>query len=230
MSLPCRLIALASLATLVCLAVGCGGGGDGGGSSSADAAQASCRVGKSALPLIPEVPPWWTEGPGPTLALACLHDPVVGKAAIVGYSSLAGTGAHCVNAYDLTGRWSAGEQCAGPGVRWNASCKGAQGCVTQLVHEGGSTSLAGVLTAKVKKIAILVRGKPLKRGVMVAHVHGRTSRLTGAEEPFGYFAAFVNECLLPREVKVELLGPAGSRLGTAPGYTGTAFCPKRSPS
>ena len=211
-------------------------GGCGNGESTTTAAsskEGGCRVGESALPLLPKAPAWWTEGPGPTLALACLNDPDIGKAMIVGYSSPESTGGHCVTAYNLTFGWSPGEKCAAPGVEWNWWCKGArgkkaQGCVWGFTHNGRFTGLAGMLTAKVKAVRVLVKGKTLKRGVMVAHVHGRTSRLTGAEEPFGYFAAFIGRCVTPREVKVEMLGPGGSRIGNALGYTGPAGCPKRS--
>jgi hypothetical protein len=219
------------LSALLVPLAGCGGSE--GTPTAATSKEAGCQVGASALPLIPKAPAWWTEGPGPTLALACLDEPDVGEAVILGYSSPESTGGHCINAYNLSGEWSAGEKCAAPGVEWNWWCKGAQGkkaqgCVWGFVHNGDVTGVAGMLTAKVKEVHVLVRGKPLKRGVMVAHVHGRTSRLTGAEEPFGFFAAYIHGCVRPREVKVEMLGPAGSRIGTALGYSAPASCPKRS--
>lgn len=200
---------------------------------AATSKEGGCHVGESALPLVPKAPAWWTEGPGPTLALACLHDPVVGDAMIVGYSSPESTGGHCAIAYNLGGEWSPGEKCAAPEIPWNWWCKEAgggkaQGCVWGFVHNGDVTGVMGMLTAKVKEINVLVRGKPLKRGLMFAHVHGRLSRLTGAEEPFGVFAAFIHGCVQPREVKVEMLGSAGSRIGNALAYTGPASCPKRS--
>src|SRR5690242_9234764 len=107
MRLSRPLFAVALMAALVCLALGCGGGGDGGGSTSAAAGQAGCPVGKSVLPLIPEAPQWWKEGPGPTLALACVKDRFHGSAVIVGFASPE-EGA-CVTVYNLRARLSHGE-------------------------------------------------------------------------------------------------------------------------
>jgi hypothetical protein len=197
--------------------------------AAASSQEAGCHVGQSALPLISKASPWWTEGKGPTLALACLHDPVVGDAMIVGYSSPETQGGHCVNAYNVSGEWSAGEKCAASGInRWNYWCKKAQGCVWGFVHNGDITGVAGMLEATVKEIKVLVRGKPLKHGVMVAQASGKTMRSIGGDKPFGFFGVFIHGCVTPQEVKVEMLGPGGSSLGTAPGYTGPAGCPKRS--
>lgn len=215
------------LAALLVSLAGCGSGDS--TPAAAASQEAGCHVGSSALSLFPQAPAWWTEGKGPTLALACLHDPVVGDAVLVGYSSPESAGGHCVNAYNVSGNWSAGEKCAASGVnRWNYWCKKAQGCVWGFVHNGDVTGLAGMLEPTVKEVKVLVRGKRLKHGVMVAQVSGKTMRSIGGEKPFGFFAAFIHGCVQPREVKVELFGAAGSPLGTAPGYTGPAGCPKRS--
>jgi hypothetical protein len=196
---------------------------------AATSKEGGCHVGASALPLVPNAPAWWTEGRGPTLALACLHDPVVGDAVIVGYSSPEAAGGHCANAYNLSGEWSAGEKCAAAGVpRWNYWCKQAQGCVWEFAHNGDMTGFAGMLEGSVKKIEVLVRGKPLKHGILAAQVSGKTMRSIGGEVPFGFFGVFIHGCVEPQEVKVELFGSAGVPLGTAPGYTGPASCPKRS--
>lgn len=220
-------IGILLLGALLVPLAGCGSGE--GTTVAASSGEAGCQVGESALPLVPKAPAWWTEGRGPTLALACLHDPVVGDAMIVGYSSPEQEGGHCVTAYNLSGEWSSGEKCAAAGVpRWNYWCKKAQGCVWGFAHNGDITGLAGMLEATVKKIKVLVRGKPLKHGVMVAQVSGKTMRSIGGEVPFGYFGVFIHGCVQPQEVKVELFGSAGAPLGTAPGYTGPAGCPKRS--
>jgi hypothetical protein len=214
------------LAALLVPLAGCGSSES---TPAATSKETGCHVGASALPLIPKAPAWWTEGRGPTLALACLHDPVVGDAMIVGYSSPESGGGHCVTAYNLSKKWSPGEKCAAAGVpRWNYWCKKAQGCVWGFAHNGDITGLAGMLEGTVKKVKVLVRGKPLKHGVMVARVSGNTMRSIGGEVPFGFFAVYIHGCVQPQEVKVELFGPAGAPLGTAPGYTGPAGCPKRS--
>ena len=218
-----RRIAL-SIGILLCLLAGCGGSSSTSGGS---ADSTSCRVGQSALPLVQDVSAWWTEGPGPTLALACLHDRATGDAMIVGYSSPEPRGGHCMNAYNLRLGWSVGEKCAAPGVPWNYWCHGAQGCVWGFVYYHGVTALSGMLTARVKNVRVLVRGRPLKRGIAIAHVHGKAIHLTGAEEPFGYFAAFIPRCVLPRDVKVELLDAAGSQLGDPVKSSLPLRCPKR---
>jgi hypothetical protein len=207
------------------LFVGCGRSE--GSRASLKSEETGCQVGKSVLPLIPTAPAWWKEGTGPTLALACLRDHVVGDAVIVGYSSPESTGGRCVNAYNLTLGFSPGEKCASPGVEWSHWCK-APGCVWAFAHSGDVTGLTGMLEASVKKVNIQVRGKPLKHGVMVAQVRGKTMRSIGGERPFGFFAAFIHGCVQPRNVKVELMGAAESRLGDAPVYPGPESCPKHS--
>lgn len=221
------LVGIFLLAALLVPLAGCGSSG--GTPAAATSEKAGCHVGASALPLVPKAPAWWTEGRGPTLALACLHDPVVGDAMIVGYSSPETQGGHCAIAYNLSGEWSPGEKCAAHGVNdWSYWCKKAQGCVWGFTHNGDVTGLAGMLEPTVKKIKVLVKGKPLAHGVMVARVSGTTMRSIGGEKPFGFFGAFIHGCVEPQEVKVELFGSAGTPLGTAPGYTGPAGCPKRS--
>jgi hypothetical protein len=220
-------LAVACLALLaILLFAGCGSSGDDSATATSQK-EAGCQVGKSVLPLIPQAPDWWKEGLGPTLALACLHDSVVGDAILVGYSSPESTGGRCVNAYNLTLAWSPGEKCAAPGVEWSHWCK-APGCVWAMAHDGDVTGLAGMLEPTVKKIKILVRGKPLKRGVMVAQVRGKTVREIGSQSPFGFFAAFIHGCVQPKEVKVELMGVEGSRLGYAPVYPSHENCPRPS--
>lgn len=182
--------------------------------------ETGCHAGESILPLVPGAPDWWKEGPGPTLALACLHDRVAGEAAIVGYSSPETTGGHCMTAYSLRLHQSHGEQCAAPGVPWNWSCNGAQGCIHGFFHEGGLTELDGPLTAKVKEIRVLVNGRPLRQGVTVAHIRGKTIRLIGAEEPFGFFLVFIRGCLRPDQVKVDFLGADGSPFGRVRSWNG----------
>jgi hypothetical protein len=214
---------IALLAALLC--AGCGSGER--DSATATSKKAGCRAGTSILPLVPKPSGWWTEGEGPTLALACLHDPVLGDAALVGYSSPEPGGGHCVSAYNLTLRWTVGEKCAAPGYEWSYWCK-AQGCVWTMGHNGNVTGLAGMLEASVKEIRILVRGKPLRHGVMVAQVRGRTIRSIGGQKPFGFFGAFLHGCVQPTEVKVQLMGAAGSLIGVAPMYPPKESCPKPS--
>lgn len=225
MRLPRGLIALALIATLVCLVVGCGGGGDSGGSTAADSGQAGCPVGKSVLPLVPEAPDWWKEGPGPTLALACHRDQFHGSAVLVGFASpIEGS---CVTVYNLRARLSHGEICVLEEGGWtDHACEGAPGCVFGFVHEPGFTQLAGLADSDVKKLRVLVDGKPLKRGVVLAQVEGATVRLIHAVEPFDFFAVFVPGCVVPREVKVGLLDASGSRIGTAGEFSGPAGCPR----
>jgi hypothetical protein len=182
--------------------------------------ETGCHAGGSILPLVPEAPDWWKEGPGPTLALACLDDRVAGEAAIVGYSSPGSSGGRCVTAYSVSLHQSHGEQCAAPGAPGNWSCDGAQGCVIGFFHEGGLTELDGELSARVKGIRVLAKGQPLREGIAVAHVRGKTVRLIGAEEPFGFFLVFIDGCLHPKQVKIELLGADGSPFGKARGWSG----------
>jgi len=218
------LFAVALMATLVCFAIGCGGSGSGDSSTSADAGQASCPVGKSVLPLVPEAPAWWKEGPGPTLALACAKDRFHGNAVIVGFAS-PDEGA-CVTVYNLRARVSHGEICVfeDQGGWTDFYCEGGPGCVVGFVHEPGFTQLAGPVEPDVKKIRVLVDNKPLKRGVALAQVESATVRRIHAVEPFGFFVAFVPGCVVPRDVKVELLDASGSQIGTAREFQGPAGC------
>lgn len=207
--------ALAAILLLGLLA-GCGQSEQ---TSTTASKETGCHAGESILPLVPGAPDWWKEGAGPTLALVCLDDRVAGEAAIVGYSSPGVGGGRCVTAYSLSLRQSHGEQCAAPGVPGNWSCDGAQGCVIGFFHEGGLTELDGALSAKVKGIRVLANGQPLREGVAVAHVRGKTVRLIGAEEPFGFFLVFIDGCLHPKQVKIELLGADESPLGRARGWS-----------
>jgi hypothetical protein len=207
---------------LAALCLGCGSGGSAGsttgggdqgtGTTAEPASPASCEVGASALPLIPDAPPLWREGPGPTVALACLHDRIA-AATIVGFA-IPGRGA-CVSPYDLDARESFGELCEERGTGWVSQCEGSHGCLHFFVTQRGITSLAGPLDAKVKRIEVLVDGKPLPDGTMLARVRGKLERAIGSSEPFGYFAVFVRGCVVPSEVKIELSGADGSSLGNA---------------
>jgi hypothetical protein len=203
--------ALATLFLLGLLAAGCGQSEQ---TSTTASKEVGCHAGESILPLVPGAPDWWKEGPGPTLALACLDDRVAGEAAIVGYSSPGVSGGRCVTAYSLRLRQSHGEQCIASG----APCDGAQGCVIGFFHEGGLTELDGALGAKVKGIRVLANGQPLREGVAVAHVRGETARLIRAEEPFGFFLVFIRGCLRPDQVKIDLVGADGSPFGRARGW------------
>jgi len=168
----------------------------------------------------------WSEGKGPVLALACLHDRVA-TAVIVGYPSPEGENAgYCVTSYRGGPNRAPPGQCVGSGLQSNWSCDGAQGCVAGFIYAAGKTGLGGPLTRKVAGVRVLVRGKPLKEGVAVARVRGETLQLIDAEEPFGFFLAFIPGCVPPGQVKVELLDSTGSRMGLAPGYDGPVFCPK----
>lgn len=224
-----------------CFLIGCGGGS---GSPSTHASQApsseqpgqarreaakqptTCKVGQSILGFVPEAPTWWKEGKGPTLALACLHDRVA-KAVIVGYASPEGENAgYCATSYRGGPNQAPTENCGAPSVPWNWSCQGAQGCVRSFIHQGGMTGLDGPLTQKATGVRILVRGKPLREGVAVARVRGETLKLIDADEPFGFFLAFIPGCVPPDQVKVELLDATGSRIGSAPGWDSPLPCPK----
>lgn len=230
------------LATLaVCLLAGCGGStnnpspstprsasSEHPGEARREAAKrpATCKVGQSILGFAPEGPVVWSEGKGPVLALACLHDKVT-TAVILGYPSPEGENAgYCVTSYQGGPNRAPSGQCASPGVPWNWSCHGAQGCIYGFIHHDGKTGLGGPLTRKVAGVRVLVRGKPLKEGVAVARVRGETLQLIDAEEPFGFFLAFIPGCVPPAQVKVELLDATGSRMGLAHGYGGPAPCPK----
>jgi hypothetical protein len=222
---------------LVCLLAGCGGGGDAStagpghpGKARREAAKqpATCKVGESILGFVPEAPAWWKEGTGPTLALACIHDRVA-TAVMLGYASpIRENAGVCVTGYREAFNEAPTEHCSIPEMAWTWSCHGLPGCVGDMMYHGGMTGLDGPLSQKVAAVRVLVRGKPLREGVAVAHVQGETLQLIDAEEPFGFFLAFVPGCVLPREVKVELLDDAGSRIGTARANSGGISCPKRS--
>ncbi len=221
---------------VVGLLAGCGGGGDAStagpghpGKARREAAKqpAACEVGQSILGFVPEAPGWWKEGTGPTLALACIHDRVA-TAVMLGYASPIGDNAGvCVTGYREAFNQAPTEHCSAPELPWTWSCHGAQGCVNDMMYNGGMTGLDGPLTQKVAGVRVLVRGKPLREGVAVAQVRGETLQLIDAEEPFGFFLAFIPGCVLPREVKVELLDKEGSRIGTARARSGVFSCPKK---
>jgi hypothetical protein len=230
------------LATLVvCFLAGCGSGSDSPSASTAQTSSpehsgkarreaakqpATCKVGQSILGFVPEAPAWWKEGTGPTLALACLHDRII-NAVILGYASPEGENRGvCVTAYGGAPSQAPPENCAAPGVPWTWSCDGAQGCVHGFIHYGDKTALSGPLTQRVGGVRVLVRGKPLREGVTVARVQGETLQLIDAEEPFGFFLAYIPGCVPPGEVKVELLDETGSRIGLARGWDAPATCPK----
>jgi hypothetical protein len=222
------------LALLVpCLLTGCGGGAastsssEHSGRARLEAAKqpAVCKVGQSILGFIPEAPAWWREGTGPTLALACLHDRVA-TAVMIGYASPEGENAGvCVTSYREAFNQAPTEHCSIPQLPWNWSCHGAQGCINDFMYQKGVTGLDGPLTQKVAGVRVLVRGKPLKEGVAVAQVRGETLRLIDAEEPFGFFLAFIPGCVLPREVKVEFLDGTGSRIGNSRAEGAVVSCP-----
>lgn len=220
-----RLLALFLAGMMSWSIAGCGTDADTG--TASPRAATTCEVGRSVLSLIPSAPAWWTDGPGPTLALACLHDRATGDAVFVGYASPESTGGNCVTAYNVRLRWSAGEKCGIPGASWIIRCEGAEGCLWGFGQDGEVTGMMGMLSRRVKEVRILVRGKPLKRGVMIARVDRKTARLVGAEEPFVSFAAFVPRCLLPRDVKVELLDAAGRLIETARRWRSPVSCPDR---
>jgi hypothetical protein len=209
---------IALVAVVVALLAGCGGGGDTGSTGSSTqttrsarpANPAACKVGKSALPFVSEPASVWTEGPGPTLALGCLKDSF-GGAAIVGFAAPPG-GLACVAAYDFRSQEASAELCEQ--ATWTIQCEG-HGCIQFFYQEKGFTQLGGQLEAKVKKIKVLVDGKPLSKGVVVAHVEGGLARSIHSKEPFAYFVADVPGCVVPHEVKIELLGAGGANLGVA---------------
>jgi hypothetical protein len=174
------------------------------------ASPAACKVGKSALSFVSEPASLWTDGPGPTLTLACLKGSSFGAAAIVGFA--APEGPACVAAYDFQSQEASAELCEQ--ATWTIQCEG-HGCVQFFFQETGFTQLGGQLEAKVKKIKVLVDGKPLAKGVTVAHVEGRLARSIHSKEPFAYFIADAPGCVVPHEVKIELLGAGGSNLGQA---------------
>lgn|SRR6478752_9979484 len=224
---------------IACLLAGCGSGSEATSASGPSSEQpgkarreaakrpATCKVGESILGFAPEGPVVWSEGKGPVLALACLHDRVA-TAVIVGYASPAGENAGaCVTSYRGGPSRAPSGLCAGAGLPWNWSCHGAQGCVDGFIHTGGLTGLGGPLTQKVAGVRVFVRGRPLKEGVAVAHVQGETLQLIDAEEPFGFFLAFIPGCVTPGQVEVELLDATGSRMGLAHGWNSPVSCPKK---
>lgn len=208
------------LAIVGTLLAGCGGGGGSNTGSASTASEAThsappnpaaCKVGKSALPFVSEPARLWTDGPGPTLALGCLRDSPYGGAAIVGFAAPP-EGLACVAAYDFRSQEASAELCEQ--ATWTIQCKG-RGCAQFFYQEKGFTQLGGPLEAKVKKIKVLVDGKPLAKGVAVAHVEGRLARSIHSKEPFAYFVADVPGCVVPHQVKIELLGAGGTDLGEA---------------
>lgn len=211
---------IVALAIVAALLVGCGGGGGSDTGSANPVSQATpsappsasaCKVGKSALSFVSEPASVWTDGPGPTLALACLKDSSFGAAAVVGFAAPP-AGLACVAAYDFRPQEASAELCEQ--ATWTVQCEG-HGCVQFFYQEKGFTQLGGQLEAKVKKIKVLVDGKPLAKGVTVAHVEGRLARSIHSKEPFAYFVADVPGCVVPHQVKIELLGAGGSHLGEA---------------
>jgi hypothetical protein len=208
------------------LLAGCGSGGSGGSTSSTSstkpiARSAACKVGEAALPFLTEVPGLWEEGSGP-IALACLRDRRFGRGALIGVAVPAVES--CVAVYDSRIGEPRGELCEEGS--WTDNCEGTLGCVSYFLQEGGFTQFGGSVDAKAKKVEVLLDGKPLKRGVMVARVEGKLASSIGAKEPFVFFAAFIRGCVSPRAVKVELLGAGGSSLGAAQGWdVSVAPCP-----
>lgn len=201
------------------LLVGCGSGGGSDTGSASTATQAThsaprpaaCKVGKSALSFVSEPASVWTDGPGPTVALGCLRDSAYGGAAIIGFAAPP-EGLACVAAYDFRSQEASAELCEQ--ATWTIQCEG-HGCLQFFYQEKGFTQLGGQLEAKVKKIKVLVDGKPLDKGVLVAHVEGRLARSIHSKEPFAYFVVDVPGCVVPHEVKIELEGAGGSSLGQA---------------
>jgi hypothetical protein len=207
------------LAIVAALLVGCGGGGGDTQAASSStqtthpvppASPTACKVGKSALSFVSEPPSLWTDGPGPTLTLACLQDRSFGGAAIVGFASQGG-GA-CVASYDFRAREAGGELCEQS--PWTVQCEG-HGCVQFYYQESGITEFGGPVEAKVKKIKVLVDGKPLDEEVMVARVEGKLARAIRTKEPFVYFVVHLHGCVNSQEVKIELFGAGGTDLGEA---------------
>lgn len=208
---------MAALAVACVLLAGCGGGGSTGSASTASEAAhsappspAACKVGESALSFVSEPASVWTDGPGPTLTLACLEDRSFGGAAIIGFASY--SGGACVASYDFRVQEPGGELCEQS--PWTTQCEG-HGCVQFFYQEGGITEFGGPVEAKVKKIEVLVDGKPLGKEVMVARVEGKLAHAIRTKEPFVYFVVHLHGCVNPQEVKIELLGVGGANLGEA---------------
>lgn len=207
------------LAIAAVLLAGCGDGGGGNTGSASTASQtthsvppspAACKVGKSALSFVSDPASLWTDGPGPTLTLACLEDRSFGGAAIVGFAQQGG-GA-CVASYDFRPQEAGGELCEQK--PWTVQCDG-RGCVQFFYQEHGITEFGGPVEAKAKKIKVLVDGKPLGNEVMVARVEGKFAQAIRTKEPFVYFVVHLHGCVDPREVKIELSGAGGTDLGEA---------------
>lgn len=206
--------ALAWVALLLAVAGGCGGGSEGTRRSASTriAPPGPCRAGGSIVPHVPDAPALWKSGPGTPIALSCAEDGVDPGAALVGYA-IPGGGA-CVSAYGARLAEPLGELCEPPGSRWTIQCEG-QGCVHYFWHTRKATFLDGPVAADARGVRVLVGGKPLRKGVIFATVRGRLMRAIRAEEPFGFFSVYVPRCLDPDEVKVELVGAGGKRLGVA---------------
>lgn len=210
---------IALVATAAFLLAGCGSGGGGNTGSSSTASHvthspppspAACKVGKSALSFVSEPASLWTDGPGPTLTLACLQDRSFGGAAIVGFASQGG-GA-CVASYDFRPQEAGGELCEQK--PWTVQCEG-HGCVQFFYQEQGITEFGGPVEAKAKKITVLLDGKPLGKEVMVARVEGKLAHAIRSEEPFAYFVVHLHGCVNSNEVKIKLQGAGGTDLGEA---------------
>lgn len=211
------LLGAAVLAIVGVLLVGCGGGGSTGSAStagetasSAPPGPAACKVGKSALSFVSDPASLWTDGPGPTLTLACLEDRSFGGAAIIGFA-LQGGGA-CVASYDFRAQEAGGELCEQK--PWTVQCEG-HGCVQFFFQERGITEFGGPVEARAKKVRVLVDGKPRGKQVMVARVEGKLARAIRSKEPFVYFVVHLHGCVDPQEVKIELQGAGGTDLGEA---------------
>jgi hypothetical protein len=212
----------ALLATAALLLGGCGSGSGGDDDSAEPKARSSrpprpaaCRVGESALPAIPDPPEWWLDKPGGPVALACPGKGASGGAAIVGFG-LADQA--CVTAYDFRAREAFDELCEEPKSSWTIQCEGNLGCTHAFLHEAGLTRIDGPLDERVKRIRVLVAGKPLEQGVVVAQVEEKLGRAIQAAERFAFFAIVIPECVEPRQVRIELFGAGGDRIGTAEGW------------
>jgi hypothetical protein len=196
--------------------IGCGGGEPAASSTDSHLAPAPCKVGKSILPHVPKAPSLWKEGPGNPLALACLHDPRFGGAAIVGYLS-PGAGS-CIATYNPRFKEGIEYLCRTGAESWTSQCEGEPGCIHSFVNGAGFTEFDGPLEARVRSIRVSVDGKPREEGIAVAHVEGGLLRSMKVREPFDYFAVFIPSCLVPGQVKMEFVGSGGSVLGRTRGW------------
>lgn len=158
----------------------------------------------------------WKEGPGQPVALACLRDRRYGGTAIVGYEDSSAT--PCVTPYIHRLIGSTEILCEVGGTPWTVQCEGDPGCIHYFMHEPDFTELDGPLEAQARGIRVFIDGRPFEGGVVVAHVEGRLEHSIGAREPFGYFAIFVDRCVVPDQVKIEFLGAGGSLLGETRGW------------